>query len=53
MADNIEDFVAAGMWKINSGGYDLQFLGGVANENATIGIGWAGPIFSLLDLRVR
>ncbi len=44
MAKTMEDFVGAGMWKINSGGYDMQFIGGVANENVTVGFGWAGNI---------
>ena len=44
MADRIEDFVAAGMWKINQGGYDVQFLAGVANEDLSVGMGWAGNI---------
>ena len=44
IADDMEDFVAAGMWKVNSGGYDVQFIGGVANENVALGLGWAGNI---------
>ncbi len=44
VADNMDDFVAAGMWKTNTHEYDLQFLGGIANENVTIGFGWAGNI---------
>ncbi len=44
VADDFEDLVVAGMWKINHSGYDLQFLSGVANEDFTIGMGWAGNI---------
>jgi len=44
MADDTEDLVAAGMWKINKGGYDVQFLGGYANEDIALGLGWAGNI---------
>ena len=43
-ADSMEDFVSAVMWKVNKGGYDLQFIGGVANEDVALGFGWAGNV---------
>jgi hypothetical protein len=44
MADDWEEFVAAGMWKINKKGYDLQFLGGIAQGDLALGTGWAGNL---------
>lgn len=44
LADDVDDFVAAGMWKINKGNYDLQFLGGFANGDLALGTGWAGNL---------
>lgn len=44
LADDIDHFVSAGMWKINKGNYDLQFLGGLAQGDLAIGTGWAGNI---------
>ena len=41
-----DDFVAAGLWKVNKGGYDFQFLGGYARRDITLGAGWAGNIKS-------
>lgn len=44
LSDGVDDFVAAGMWKINKGNYDLQFLGGFANGDLALGTGWAGNL---------
>ena len=44
MADDLEKFVAAGLWKINRWGYDMQFLAGLAQGDLALGTGWAGNI---------
>lgn len=44
LADDREDFVAAGLWKINKWNYDLQFLGSYVREDIALGMGWAGNI---------
>lgn len=44
IADEIDDFVAAGMWSINKRGYDLQFLAGLAQGDLAVGTGWAGNL---------
>lgn len=44
MADNLDEFVAAGMWKVNQGGYDMQFLAGFAQGDIALGTGWAGNL---------
>lgn len=44
MADDWNEFVAAGMWKINKKGYDMQFLGGIAQGDLALGTGWAGNL---------
>lgn len=44
MADDIDRFVAAGMWKVNKWNYDFQFLGGMAQGDLALGTGWAGNI---------
>lgn len=44
MADEIDDFVAAGMWKINKWNYDIQFLAGLAQGDIALGTGWAGNL---------
>ncbi len=44
LAENFEDFTGAALWKINYKNYDVQFLGGVTNENLVVGTGWAGNI---------
>ncbi len=41
MADDWEELVAAGLWKINRSGYDIQFLAGVAQGDIAVGTGWA------------
>ncbi len=43
-AKDIDHFVAASMWKINKGSYDIQFLGGLAQGDISLGTGWAGNL---------
>lgn len=43
-ATKIEDLVAAAMYKFNKANYDFQVLAGVANEDITLGGGWAGNV---------
>ena len=44
IADSPDDFVAAGMYKINKYNYDIQFLGGLAQGDISLGTGWAGNL---------
>jgi hypothetical protein len=44
IADSHDKFVAASMYKMNVKNYDLQFLGGVANGDVSLGTGWAGNL---------
>lgn len=44
MAEDMDHFVAAGMWRINKWNYDIQFLGGIAQGDVAIGTGWAGNL---------
>ena len=44
MADQLDETIVAGLWKINTGGYDMQFLGGYVQDSWAIGGGWAGSI---------
>jgi hypothetical protein len=44
IADRPDDFVAAGMYKMNKWNYDLQFLGGLAQGDVALGTGWAGNL---------
>ncbi len=44
IADNWDEFIAAGMYKWNFKGYDLQALGGIMKNNLTGGVGWAGSL---------
>jgi len=44
LADELKDFVAAGLWKINKWNYDLQFLGSYVREDIALGMGWEGNI---------
>ena len=44
MADQLDETIMAGLWKINTGGYDIQFLGGYVQDIWAIGGGWAGSI---------
>lgn len=39
-----DDIVAAALWKTNKGTYDIQVLGGVAQQDVVLGAGWAGSI---------
>ena len=44
LAYRVDDYVAAGMYKINKGNYDIQFLGGLAQGDVSLGAGWAGSL---------
>ena len=44
VSDTLANFVAAGLWKINMKGYDIQFIGGYARQDLTAGLGWAGNL---------
>ena len=44
IADSHDQFVAAGMYKMNKYNYDIQFLGGIAQGDASLGAGWAGNL---------
>ncbi len=39
-----EEIVAAGLWRVNKGNYDLQFLGGAYYDDIALGLGWAGNL---------
>lgn len=46
-ADNEKDVTAAGLYRFNKWGYDIQFLAGIAEgEDLVIGTGWSGAINS-------
>jgi hypothetical protein len=44
IADSHDQFVAAGMYKMNKYNYDIQFLGGIAQGDVSLGTGWAGNL---------
>ncbi|MCB0587508.1 MAG: hypothetical protein KDD06_19595, partial [Phaeodactylibacter sp.] len=44
MFDNFDEATIAGMWKFNTGSYDIQVLGGYDRQNLVIGGGWAGNL---------
>ena len=44
IADSPDRFVAAGMYKLNKFNYDVQLLGGIAQGDAALGMGWAGNL---------
>ncbi|MFY0652647.1 MAG: hypothetical protein JXQ96_11465 [Cyclobacteriaceae bacterium] len=44
MADSMDEFVGAALWKINKWNYDIQFQSGVANGDLALGLGWAGNL---------
>jgi len=44
IAETKDEIVAAALYKFNRKQYDFQFLGGVANDDAVAGWGWAGHI---------
>jgi len=44
ISDDFDEVVMAGMWSLNRGGYDIQFIGGKAQEDIALGAGWAGNI---------
>jgi len=46
--DNDNDVTAAGLYRLNKWGYDIQFLAGIVNgEDIVIGTGWSGAIGSI------
>ena len=46
--DNNFDITAAGLYRFNTWGYDIQFLAGLMNsEDIVIGTGWSGSIGSI------
>jgi hypothetical protein len=47
-ADNDKDITAAGLFRFNKWGYDIQFLAGYSNSSDVVaGAGWSGAIGSL------
>ncbi len=42
--EDVDDLVAAALWKFNKWNYDFQFLGGVYQDDIATGFGWAGNI---------
>lgn len=44
ITDDMDEWVVAGLWKINKWNYDFQFLAGVARQDIVLGSGWAGSI---------
>ncbi len=44
IADDIDEMVAAAIWKFNKGSYDIQLLSGIALGDYVIGAGWAGNL---------
>lgn len=44
IADTPDQFVAAGLYKMNKNSYDIQFLGGFAQGDGSLGTGWAGNL---------
>jgi hypothetical protein len=47
-ADSENDVTAAGLYRFNKWGYDIQFLSGIVNgEDVVIGSGWSGAIRSI------
>jgi hypothetical protein len=46
--DSSKDLTAAGLYRFNKWGYDIQFLAGIVNgEELVIGTGWSGSIGSI------
>lgn len=44
IADSTDDFVTAGMYKMNVKNYDIQVLAGLAQGDVSLGTGWAGNL---------
>jgi hypothetical protein len=44
VADKLEKMAFAGMYRLNKGGYDYQFLGGYVKDDWVLGTGWSGHI---------
>lgn len=44
IAEDMNHFVGAGMWRVNKWNYDMQFLAGMAQGDLALGTGWAGNL---------
>lgn len=44
IAEDVDHFVGATMWRINKWNYDMQLLGGLVQGDLAIGAGWAGNL---------
>lgn len=44
ITDNLDEFIAATLYKFNKWNYDVQLLGGVYQRDIVVGTGWAGSI---------
>ena len=44
IADDVDHFVGAAMWRTNKWGYDMQVLAGMAQGDFSFGTGWAGNL---------
>ncbi|MDH5382304.1 MAG: hypothetical protein OEW75_15725 [Cyclobacteriaceae bacterium] len=44
IASDIDSTVIAMLYKFNVSQYDIQFIGGVANGDYSVGVGWAGNL---------
>ncbi len=44
IADNVGDWTAAALFKINKWEYDFQFLGGKNKKDLVVGTGWSGQL---------
>lgn len=44
VADNLDQLITAGLWKVNKWEYDFQFLAAKAQQDLALGVGWAGSI---------
>jgi hypothetical protein len=44
IADDVKKMAFAGMYRLNNGGYDYQFLGGYVKDDWVLGSGWSGHI---------
>ena len=47
-SDSEQDITAAGLFRFNKWGYDIQFLSGIVNsEDFVVGTGWSGAVGSI------
>jgi len=44
VADRFNETIIAGLWRFNTGGYDVQVMAGYVQEQWALGGGWAGNI---------